>query len=641
MKPKARVFIGCSVEALRVAEAVQRYLDYGTEPVVWNQGIFQLSETSIESLIKELDKVDFGIFVFNADDVVNIRGQTSMSTRDNVIFELGLFVGRLGRERSFIIMLREQGDLRLPTDLLGITPAKYNAKREDGNIKAATTPACADILEAIQKLGPLARSGEAVRISRQEEEEPGEELLQHEVTVGSNEQAAQPETEAGPETGTGAEAGPEAETDLLSNMINAFLTGDTTRGEEAYREALEAEDSVDEKLQIQSIYQQLQYRQGDVTALDKLENLIEQAAEHPAALRLVHRCIGMSYEQVDDFLKAGDAYEAAAAAAQVVEQRAVEVVSAAARFFKAKKREAAFKRIGDEIGRIDNRRALSTLYRGLAELYGESGDLDLQVVALHKAVENRPNDTKLRFSTARSSEENDLSALALMHYRTLLRFDSDDSSALNNIAIVYSDWEMRIKQVESYKKAAADGLSLAAANLAYVYMNSGFLAEAKEVLEKVKGQEDESPNVGRAIASLVEKEEAEAQLETTVVDKAREQYQAILSFAQAYFQQTSVPPRFEGVWCFADGIEVEVVQKEGALEMHWERNDQEYTVSARTQNRGALIDKYSRKDRYFPINLGDKGYAHLSEDEKKLSIMLLKNKRHSFLTLTRREQQTA
>ena len=72
MKPRA--FIGSSVEGLHVAYAVQQNLLHDAEITVWDQGVFELSATTIESLNKALSSTDFGIFVFSADDILKMRG---------------------------------------------------------------------------------------------------------------------------------------------------------------------------------------------------------------------------------------------------------------------------------------------------------------------------------------------------------------------------------------------------------------------------------------------------------------------------------------------------------------------------------------------------------------------------------------
>lgn len=150
MKP--RVFIGSSVEGLNVAYAIQQNLGHDAESTVWDQGVFELSQTSLESLTEVLGKVDFGVFVFSPDDITNMRGQSVPSVRDNVLFEFGLFVGKLSRQRVFFI-IPEGEDVKMPTDMLGITPGKYDPNRQDKSYQAATGAACNQIRVQIGKLG--------------------------------------------------------------------------------------------------------------------------------------------------------------------------------------------------------------------------------------------------------------------------------------------------------------------------------------------------------------------------------------------------------------------------------------------------------------------------------------------------------
>jgi CRP/FNR family cyclic AMP-dependent transcriptional regulator len=52
-------------------------------------------------------------------DTSESRGQSYASPRDNVLFELGLFMGRLGPKRVFIVHEADV-NLKLPADLAGI-----------------------------------------------------------------------------------------------------------------------------------------------------------------------------------------------------------------------------------------------------------------------------------------------------------------------------------------------------------------------------------------------------------------------------------------------------------------------------------------------------------------------------------------
>ena len=62
----------------------------------------QLTGT-LEALVRMLDRFDFAVLVITPDDVVSIRGDIRQAPRDNVMFELGLFMGRLGPARTFAV----------------------------------------------------------------------------------------------------------------------------------------------------------------------------------------------------------------------------------------------------------------------------------------------------------------------------------------------------------------------------------------------------------------------------------------------------------------------------------------------------------------------------------------------------------
>jgi hypothetical protein len=55
---------------------------------------------------------------------------------------LGLFIGKLGKDKVFFVIPRQAESLHLPTDLLGINPGNYDDKREDDNLLAALGPFC-------------------------------------------------------------------------------------------------------------------------------------------------------------------------------------------------------------------------------------------------------------------------------------------------------------------------------------------------------------------------------------------------------------------------------------------------------------------------------------------------------------------
>lgn len=150
---KPRIFVGSSVEGIDYAYAIQENFEHKpVEVTVWDQDIFRPSSNTLDDLIRKLYDFEFGVFVFSPDDAVSIRGDEYSAVRDNVIFELGLFIGRLGKEHSFFVIPRGHIDLHLPTDLLGVTPVTFDAVRSDNNYRAALGPACNQIRKVILAL---------------------------------------------------------------------------------------------------------------------------------------------------------------------------------------------------------------------------------------------------------------------------------------------------------------------------------------------------------------------------------------------------------------------------------------------------------------------------------------------------------
>jgi predicted nucleotide-binding protein len=99
---KLKAFIGSSYENLNVAKAIKRAIEKEVDCTVWaDESFFRLSKTALDTLAAKVGEFDAGIFVFGEDDTVTSRGTDYSATRDNVIFEHGLFCGRLGPERTF------------------------------------------------------------------------------------------------------------------------------------------------------------------------------------------------------------------------------------------------------------------------------------------------------------------------------------------------------------------------------------------------------------------------------------------------------------------------------------------------------------------------------------------------------------
>jgi len=149
---KAILFIGSSSEQLPVAETFARLFPAELASVtVWNNGVFGASRFPIEDLESQITAADFALLVAGGDDEVTSRGAVSSVPRDNVIFELGLFMGALTRKRTFILTPKGMA-VKFPTDLLGITHLRFDPSASD--LGVAIERAVADLTEIIRRDGP-------------------------------------------------------------------------------------------------------------------------------------------------------------------------------------------------------------------------------------------------------------------------------------------------------------------------------------------------------------------------------------------------------------------------------------------------------------------------------------------------------
>ena len=77
--------------------------------------------TIIDKLLEESERSSFAIAILSPDDLLS---SGAYRARQNVILEMGYFIGLLGKER---VRLLVKGDVEVPSDLYGILYEKYDS----------------------------------------------------------------------------------------------------------------------------------------------------------------------------------------------------------------------------------------------------------------------------------------------------------------------------------------------------------------------------------------------------------------------------------------------------------------------------------------------------------------------------------
>jgi Predicted nucleotide-binding protein containing TIR-like domain len=128
--PKPRAFIGSSGAAAKYAEEIKHLLSTDFEVRAWTDpDTFRPSTSTIDAILHSLQRSDFGIFVLDADDLLESKNRLVLSTRDNVLFEAGLYFGSRGASACFLFV-PDISDLHIASDLAGLTQLRF----KDGDL---------------------------------------------------------------------------------------------------------------------------------------------------------------------------------------------------------------------------------------------------------------------------------------------------------------------------------------------------------------------------------------------------------------------------------------------------------------------------------------------------------------------------
>jgi predicted nucleotide-binding protein/CheY-like chemotaxis protein len=147
-----RIFVASSSEQKEVAIMLARSLNDNFEAVPWSMQPSAAPNDFISSFLKNVAAFNCGVFVFAPDDEVNLRQQTFTAVRDNVVLELGVFLGRFGRDRAFIVEPDDALAMRHLSDLQGYTAIRYRrATWDEGHREMAMARVASELYSVLTR----------------------------------------------------------------------------------------------------------------------------------------------------------------------------------------------------------------------------------------------------------------------------------------------------------------------------------------------------------------------------------------------------------------------------------------------------------------------------------------------------------
>lgn len=212
----------------------------------------------------------------------------------------------------------------------------------------------------------------------------------------------------------------------------------------------------------------------------------------------------------------------------------------------------------------------SLIFKGLSKIEASLANGTMSIYCKDKALEYDLNNRDALFDVAYSASNEDLDDISISNYVKLIRIDSDNSAALNNMGVQALEAGLPIEAIGYYKKAAGNGDTLAMANQGYSLLKSGLAEDAEKLAKQALEMDDVHPNIHSLIASINNKKEEQKEKWSKLTEKSINRQKLIRRYTHQYY--VGDPKDLEGRWVTERNVVVNVRVNDGRLEASWQES---------------------------------------------------------------------
>lgn len=438
--------------------------------------------------------------------------------------------------------------------------------------------------------------------------------------------------------------------DWFSEMHKAFINKEYDKAIGIFEEYFKTESDEEKKNQNETIYLYFLYTYaGDKNALVRLKRIIEtnenESQRNNAIIWLV-----ICYRFTKNYDEAERLLSDAIKKTTDDEEKTNLIVYLAGTLKSNNQLDRAVELVESRLKTSTSKKEKTDLYKSISEIEKERGNLQISALALEKVIELNPDDKDILFNGAYAQSQSELECLSAYNYDTLVAIDPDHSTALNNLGVAANNVEVPTKAVDYYKKSVDQGNTLAMANLAQLYLNNGFLEDAKNIIKIAQAHENPHENVSHVITAIHTKEENEKKKWDETLKKGNEYRKFIREYTSAYFGEGIRAANFEGSWSLKNKTKVEIKINQNKLSAEWigETNvlsgtKLKYSLAGTIQNNSASItyksgpiDKTESLGLLSAVNsVSYECFAYIDSDQKEIVIKSKDPKKNFSLNLQR------
>lgn len=358
------------------------------------------------------------------------------------------------------------------------------------------------------------------------------------------------------------------EQNWFSKMHSAFDDGRIDDAQAAFKEyALEEKDPV--KLEEnKAFFLYFLFKKGkDNSAITQLENLANTSANEESKYTIL---IWLSFCLRDSSqIKAEiELWKKAVESFQFDKQVTCATVNLAHALNLDGRSNDAKNLLTSRLQNVSTQEEKSNIFSALSQVEITLGNNKLSIYCKDKSLEFDPNNRDELFNSAYQASKEDVDEISISNYITLLRLDQGNSTALNNLAVLAQEADLKVKAVEKYKEASDFNSTLAMANQGYLLLNAGFVEEAERIAKKAAQMEAPHKNVYSLLSRIgeLQKEQDSKWLDLIDTSKARQKF--IRNYANAYY--LGKENNFEGQWTTEKGNNINITISGDILQAVWQ-----------------------------------------------------------------------
>lgn len=282
---------------------------------------------------------------------------------------------------------------------------------------------------------------------------------------------------------------------------------------------------------------------------DSLTKLLDLQKEYPTNQKVLFY-LGLTYREYGKLSIAGDYY---LKAATTIQNTIISFVQMAALCFYKSNETIKFKETEKIILNYkgnDSQKyiCLFELYKDIAEIEGNS----IKYTAFSEGLlDLKPNDDDIRFNLAYKYCDIDEDEYGVYHYEKL-KHSNYSTNVPNNLGASYRDLKLNYYSVQAYKEAILKENTLSMRNLSHIYIDAGFLDEAKDLCDKAIKYVDYDYRVGDAITKIQEVKNEENEKREKILHSVHERINFYIKYSNACLKTYKID--IEGKWKYKEHI---------------------------------------------------------------------------------------